>query len=90
MKRKRDTTTNVKHAESIEGVRKRKKKEARPRYLIQTKYYYLKRQKRHKKMRRQKKKMTKIVQCRNGYVNHWETQPPYIANYKFSSTEHGE
>ena len=26
MKRKRDTTTNVKHAESIEGVRKRKKR----------------------------------------------------------------
>ena len=49
MKRKRDTTTNIKHAESIERVRKRKKKEARPRYLIQTKYYYLKRQKRHKK-----------------------------------------
>ena len=34
--------------------------------------------------------MTKNVQCRNGYVNHWEAQPPYIANYKFSSTEHGE
>ena len=32
--------------------------------------------------------MTKNVQCRNGYVNHWEAQPPYIANYKFSSTEH--
>ena len=32
----------------------------------------------------------KNVQCRNGYVNHWEAQPPYIANYKFSSTEHGE
>ena len=83
MKKKRDTTTNVKHAESIEGVRKRKKKEARPRYLIQIKYYYLKRQKRHKKMTRQKK-MTKNVQCRNGYVNHWEAQPPYITNYKFS------
>ena len=55
MKRKRDTTTNVKHAESIEGVRKRKKKEARPRYLIQTKYYYLKRQKRHKKNDKTKK-----------------------------------
>ena len=27
------------------------------------------------------------MQCRNGYVNHWEAQPPYIANYKFSSTE---
>ena len=66
MKRKRDTTTNVKHAESIEGVRKRKKKEARPRYLIQTKYYYLKRQKRHKKMRRQKKKRQKM--CSAGTV----------------------
>ena len=32
--------------------------------------------------------MTKNVQCRNGYVNHWEAQPPYIANYKFNSTEH--
>ena len=45
MKRKRDTTTNVKHAESIERVEKEKKLEARPRYLIQTKYYYLKRKK---------------------------------------------
>ena len=79
MKRKRDTTTNVKHAESIERVEKEKKYEARPRYLIQTKYCYLKRE-----------KMTKNVQCRNGYVNHWEAQPPYIANYEFSSTEHGE
>ena len=26
----------------------------------------------------------------HGYVNHWEAQPPYIANYKFSSTEHGK
>ena len=36
--------------------------------------------------------MTKNVQCRNGYVNHWEAQPPYtrIANYEFSSAEHGE
>ena len=61
MKRKRDTTTNVKHARGKkekyrEGVRKRKKKEARPRYLIQTKYYYLKRQKRHKKNDKTKKK----------------------------------
>ena len=31
--------------------------------------------------------MTKNVQCRSGYVNHWEAQPPYIANYKFSSIE---
>ena len=37
--------------------------------------------------------MTKNVQCRNGYVNHWEAQPQqyrainyyYIAHYKFSS-----
>ena len=28
--------------------------------------------------------MTKNVQCRNGYVNHWEAQPPYIGNYEFS------
>ena len=28
--------------------------------------------------------MTKNVQRRNGYVNHWEAQPPYIANYEFS------
>ena len=34
--------------------------------------------------------MTKNVQCRNGYVNHWEAQLPYIGNYEFSSTEHGE
>ena len=27
------------------------------------------------------------MQCRNGYVNHRETQPPLIANYEFSSTE---
>ena len=32
--------------------------------------------------------MTKNVQCRNGYVNHWEVKPPYSANYEFSSTEH--
>ena len=36
MKRKRDITTNVKHAESIERGKKEKKKEARPCYLIQT------------------------------------------------------
>ena len=36
------------------------------------------------------KNVQKNVQCRNGYVNHWEAQPPYIANYKFSSTEHGD
>ena len=35
-------------------------------------------------------KIKKNVQCRNGYVNHWEAQPPYIPNYKFSSTERGE
>ena len=34
--------------------------------------------------------MTKNVQCRNSYVNHWEAQLPYIANYEFSLTEHGE
>ena len=34
--------------------------------------------------------MTKNVQCRNGYVNHWEAPPPYIRNSEFSSTEHGE
>ena len=34
--------------------------------------------------------MTKNVQCRNGYVNHWAAQPLYITNYEFSSTEHGE
>ena len=34
--------------------------------------------------------MTKNVQCRNCYINYWEAQTPYIANYKFSSTEHGE
>ena len=37
MKRKRDTMTNVKQAESIERVEKEKKYEARSRYLIQTK-----------------------------------------------------
>ena len=30
------------------------------------------------------------MQCRNGYVNHWEAQPLLIANYEFSSIEHGE
>ena len=30
------------------------------------------------------------MHCRNGYVNHWEAQPPLIANYEFSSTEHGD
>ena len=43
-----------------------------------------------KKKNKIKKKKKKNVQCRNSYVNHWEAQPPYIANYKFSSTEHGE
>ena len=33
MKRKRDTTTNVKHAESIERVEKEKKYEAQPPYI---------------------------------------------------------
>ena len=49
MKKKHNTTTNVKHAESIERVEKEKNEEAWLHYLIQTKYYYLKRQKRQKK-----------------------------------------
>ena len=51
MKRKRDTTTDVKHAESIErGYEKEKiRSTAALPNLKKTKYYYLKRQKRQKK-----------------------------------------
>ena len=34
--------------------------------------------------------MTKKMCSAGTVINHWEAQPPYIANYEFSSTEHGE
>ena len=84
MKHEKETRHNDKRStcRKYRGELRRRKVRSTARYLFQTKYEYLKTQKRQK--------MTKNVQCRNGYVNHWEAQTPYIANYEFSSTEHGE
>ena len=56
MKRKRDTTTNVKHAENIERVEKEKNEKHGRVTLNSNKTLIFKK--------------TQNMQCKNGYVNH--------------------